>query len=576
MKKGVTTSDKGRAGFSDVQASVGTFILGGTSTNTSNEVKYKKQYISWNKEMDNHLAKVLTDQMAQGNKCDGDTWKPQALQAASHPDAKGMQNKMIEHWDDIVLLCGKDRAMGQGTETFEEGVEAMAEEEETEVNSAPVTGARTRPSSSTDSMPNKKKKLKKDSLVEAIGTIATSFQEFLASKKKNEEKPNGIETHEVVSMIPGLTSHEVFKAVRKGSPSTSVVACSSDVDVLVAPSGDLFGQPIGLSPLVVMEVASGDTLAVAPLAEGASAANPELAASGYQEFEVAEDAGPSKKCRCKHKKHSSKSSSKSSKRSKSRSERRATKDTAEEEENTNMLKELMVWWKEAREDLKAPHAKVAKMEGEKMNLDWAISARSSVLRTHVGQDSWGLYKACYLDCNQSLFAQTTHTGVEEHHAHTLMHAITSGHSLSMKRSTYRHQKAVAELKVHDLLKDLDGTKERENEANDAKLELEAKIIDLEAQLQQKTGLIEGCDTYIRSDEYKSEVSKILLQGALDFLKALTFKMAIETQSSGFLNEGFDKCIFEGNHLKGFADGFDQSRLDPSLMLSFSLTVMKRL
>ncbi|KAK4426481.1 hypothetical protein Salat_1416700 [Sesamum alatum] len=31
--------------------------------------------------MDNHLAKVLTDQMAQGNKCDGDTWKPQALQA---------------------------------------------------------------------------------------------------------------------------------------------------------------------------------------------------------------------------------------------------------------------------------------------------------------------------------------------------------------------------------------------------------------------------------------------------------------------------------------------------------------
>ncbi|KAL0349479.1 UNVERIFIED_CONTAM: hypothetical protein Sradi_4097100 [Sesamum radiatum] len=128
--------------------------------------------------------------MAQGNKCDGDTWKPQALQAGviylnsklhlnltkdniknrlknwkkyygvvsdvqtkqsgftwdderkmivvtsdewsswsayveSHPDAKGMQNKMIEHWDDIVSLCGKDRATGQGAENIEEGLEAM-------------------------------------------------------------------------------------------------------------------------------------------------------------------------------------------------------------------------------------------------------------------------------------------------------------------------------------------------------------------------------------------------------------------------------------------------------------------
>lgn len=32
--------------------------------------------------MDNHLARVLNGQMAQGNKCDGDTWKPQVLQEA--------------------------------------------------------------------------------------------------------------------------------------------------------------------------------------------------------------------------------------------------------------------------------------------------------------------------------------------------------------------------------------------------------------------------------------------------------------------------------------------------------------
>ncbi|KAL0290924.1 UNVERIFIED_CONTAM: protein EMSY-LIKE 4 [Sesamum calycinum] len=60
------------------------------------------------------------------------------------------------------------RATGQGAEHIEEGLEAMAEEEETEVNSIPVTGARAPPSSSTNSMPNKKKKLKRYSLVEAI------------------------------------------------------------------------------------------------------------------------------------------------------------------------------------------------------------------------------------------------------------------------------------------------------------------------------------------------------------------------------------------------------------------------
>ncbi|GFQ07786.1 hypothetical protein PHJA_002922600, partial [Phtheirospermum japonicum] len=133
--------------------------------------------------------------MIQGNKCDGDTWKPQALQAAvidlnrklhlnltkdniknrlkyckqsgfswdeerkmivvtsdewsswaayveSHPDEKGMQNKMIEQWDNIVLLCGKDRAISQGAETFEEGAELMGEGDENEVNSSPLSGQR--------------------------------------------------------------------------------------------------------------------------------------------------------------------------------------------------------------------------------------------------------------------------------------------------------------------------------------------------------------------------------------------------------------------------------------------------
>lgn len=239
------------------------------------QLEPSRNYVSWNREMDNHLAKVLTDQMAQGNKCDGDTWKPQAFQAAvtylnsklhlnlskeniknrlkawkkyysvvthvqkqsgfswdeerkmiivtsdeysswkeyveSHPDAKGLQNKVIDNWSDIVLLCGRDRATGLKSETFEKGAYVMGDEEEVEVKSAQE---QSRPSDSLDSMINKRKKAKKDALVEVVGMIAASFQEFVASKKK-EERPSGIEIYEVVSSITELTSTEKFKAVEK-------------------------------------------------------------------------------------------------------------------------------------------------------------------------------------------------------------------------------------------------------------------------------------------------------------------------------------------------------------------------
>ncbi|KAI3470516.1 hypothetical protein Pfo_027179 [Paulownia fortunei] len=174
--------------------------------------------------MDYHLAKVLTNQMAPGNKCDVavtylnsklhlnltkdnvknrlKNWKKYFnVVSNSHPNAKSMQNKMIENCDDIVLLCGKDRATGQGVETFEKG--------------APISGPRARPSSSIDSMHDKRKRPKKNSLGEVVSVIPTSFQEFLTNKKKVQKKPSGIEIHEVVSMVPELTSNEVFKVVRK-------------------------------------------------------------------------------------------------------------------------------------------------------------------------------------------------------------------------------------------------------------------------------------------------------------------------------------------------------------------------
>ncbi|GFP96289.1 hypothetical protein PHJA_001773000, partial [Phtheirospermum japonicum] len=157
--------------------------------NVISDVQTKQSGFSWDEE---RKTIVVTS----------DEWSSWAAYVESHPDEKGMQNKIIEQWDSIVLLCGKDRATGQGAETFEEGAELMGEGDENEVNSSPLSGQRprARPSSSTNSMQNKKKRPKKDSLAEAVSVIATSFEEFVASKRKSQEKPSGVEIHDVVSM----------------------------------------------------------------------------------------------------------------------------------------------------------------------------------------------------------------------------------------------------------------------------------------------------------------------------------------------------------------------------------------
>ncbi|KAK4424601.1 hypothetical protein Salat_1653700 [Sesamum alatum] len=109
----------------------------------------------------------------------------------------------------------------------------------------------------------------------------------------------------------------------------------------------------------------------------------------------------------------------------------AAKDAAEEAENTKHFKEMVVWWKQAREELRLPNSRIAEMEGDKLDPGWTISARSSVLRSLVGQDSWELYKACLLERDQVLLAQTSHIRVEEHIAHVLTQAMAFSHDLSL-------------------------------------------------------------------------------------------------------------------------------------------------
>ncbi|KAK4435184.1 hypothetical protein Salat_0681700 [Sesamum alatum] len=169
------------------------------------------------------------------------------------------------------------------------------------------------------------------------------------------------------------------------------------------------------------------------------------------------------------------------------------------------------------------------MDGEKMNPDWAISACSSVLRTL---------------------------------------ASAFGHNLALKCSMFWHDKADAEKKICKLEQSLESSKDAEKEALEAKAAADDQGRTdgfSVGRLARKTeGVIEGRETFLQSDEYKQSLANARLQGARDFLKSPVFKTAVDVQSTQFLNDGFDKCIAQVVHLQGFAEGFDQSRLDSSL------------
>ena len=136
-----------------------------------------------------------------------------------NPEARGMQNKVIENWEDILLLCSKYRATGQGAKTYEEALEEMAHEEENEVESAHTVPG---PSSSTTFGPEEqqKKRSRKDPLANAVTEVALSMKMYFENKKK-QERPTGLKIHEVVSKVFGLIQDEVYKAnqmLMRGDP----------------------------------------------------------------------------------------------------------------------------------------------------------------------------------------------------------------------------------------------------------------------------------------------------------------------------------------------------------------------
>ncbi|GLT26324.1 hypothetical protein SLA2020_014020 [Shorea laevis] len=115
--------------------------------------------------------------------------------------ANGYANRSIERWDDIVMLCGTDRATDEGAKTFEDADEAMMGEDENDVEySIPPFASPTQPSTSS-TIEAHQKKWRKDPLVAIVGDIASSHKEYMNLKKK----PSGQEIYEVVSTVLGLS-----------------------------------------------------------------------------------------------------------------------------------------------------------------------------------------------------------------------------------------------------------------------------------------------------------------------------------------------------------------------------------
>ncbi|KAK4415879.1 hypothetical protein Salat_2695300 [Sesamum alatum] len=232
------------------------------------------------------------------------------------------------------------------------------------------------------------------------------------------------------------------------------------------------------------------------------------------------------------------SSSKSSKHSKSRSECRGAREAVEqteEEENTKHLKELVVWWKEAREELSSPGHK-DEWGKTKSTLDHLIPKFCTMIPRRLRL--LGIVQGMLLRFRPSITCQDC--------PHTSRRAPCS---LPYAEMEVRFQRAAEEAeKAHA----------------EALEQGKAEGFSTGRLAGRIEGLNEGHGVDLQSEEHKQEVLGHCLQGPRDFLKVPAFKLAVDIQSARFLNEGFDKYIAQVTKLNGFVDGFDQRHLDPSL------------
>ncbi|KAK4422530.1 hypothetical protein Salat_1835500 [Sesamum alatum] len=134
---------------------------------------------------------------------------------------------------------------------------------------------------------------------------------------------------------------------------------------------------------------------------------------------------------------------------------------------------------------------------------------------------------------------------------------------------WRHEKALVDVKIRDLQKNLTDSEQSEKEFQDSKVTFEAKIDNLEAQLQRSAVEVERASTVALDREKAKDfsegcaagITKGLIEGRDVYLQSDEHKKIKATQ---FTNEGFERCRSHVMKLKGFVEGFDQSSLDPTL------------
>ncbi|ONI30336.1 hypothetical protein PRUPE_1G245200 [Prunus persica] len=247
----------------------------------------EKCYLRWNIQMDRSLAEILREERQMGHKGDGG-WKSVAYNTAaailsaqynievsadniknrvktwkrfyavvsdilsqsgfswdatkkmitideenvwneyvkSHEDARTFRYKVIANWDDIVDLCGKDRATGEGAETCFEAAEVMTPD--SEPNNFVDLGADTQgfenshiddvsPNSSCPKKRNQpsseirppKKRGTPNVLADSVAKMASSFEQFINA---TTQKLDPLEVYNEVNAIPELNPDEQLKA----------------------------------------------------------------------------------------------------------------------------------------------------------------------------------------------------------------------------------------------------------------------------------------------------------------------------------------------------------------------------
>ncbi|OMP05550.1 hypothetical protein COLO4_08774 [Corchorus olitorius] len=161
-----------------------TLKLNLTKENVRNRYKTMKKHYGYVNEIQTVESGLLWDNEKKMVLVTSDTLHIWENYLKVQPLAGPYKNKMIEFWDDIVVLCASEKATGQHAESFEDAIDSMAAEAEDEMNSPPTQIPAQQDSTKGSCQ---KKKRKKDPLIEIVGEMATSLKEYVGNEEESRK-----------------------------------------------------------------------------------------------------------------------------------------------------------------------------------------------------------------------------------------------------------------------------------------------------------------------------------------------------------------------------------------------------